>query len=286
MLLMQMPFRPLFLVCGMFLLSVSAVFGQVGDSHSTAVNAESDTVDIVYIGDSITYGGLLHSPDTQAPPVVCTELLRNRLPKTSFFMSNQGRNGHTTVDVLPSSNLDFPKIEEAATHLQVEHPGRLVFSIMLGTNDSAESGPNGSPVSAEKYGENLRTITSRLLLEYPESVVIINRPSWYSPNTHNGAIYDKPGLDRLQTYFSVITSVVRSFSGAPDRVYEGDTTAFDYFASHYQTDLSPEEGHEGTFYLHPDVQGAQALGELWSTAIADVLERHNRTTSDHPKVSK
>ncbi len=250
--------------------SASVAAAQVSDSNS------NKTVDVVYIGDSITLGSEIPAPSTQAPPAVCTDLLREHLPGISVFMSNQGEDGHTTVDALPSSNLDFPIIERAATRLQKEHPGLLIFSIMLGTNDSAESGTNGAPVSAKQYGENLRTIISRLLLEYPGSIAIVNRPTWYSPNTHNDAVYDKPGLARLQTYFPVIESTVHSFSSTPGRVYEGDTAAFDFFATHSQTDLTPEQGREGTFYLHPNVQGAQALGRFWSFAIVHALELHDR----------
>jgi len=32
----------------------------------------------------------------------------------------------------------------------------------------------------------------------------------------------------------------------------GDTKAFDYFRDNYLTDLIPESGNAGTFYLHPN----------------------------------
>lgn len=239
-------------------------------------------IDIVYIGDSITYGAGLPDPNTQSPPILCTKFLRDHFPRWNFFISNQGKSGHTTVDTLPAANLDFPDIERAAKELEDGHPGLLVFSIMLGTNDSAQDGPNGSPVTAEKYGDNLRAMMSRLLVDYPGSLIIINRPIWYSPNTHNGATYDEPGLERLQTYFPVITSVVHSFSSTANPVYEGDSAAFEYFASHYQSDLQPEDGQEGTFYLHPNVQGAQTLGQFWSSAIAHALELQGGADPDHP----
>lgn len=275
MILQQVGSSRLCLAVAASLFFAPAPFGQRIDSVSAAIS-ESNTVDIVYIGDSITYGALLPDPDSQSAPVVCINLLRNRLPQRNFFMSNQGRSGHTTVDVLPSSNLDFPAIEQAATQLRTEHPGLLVFSIMLGTNDSAESGPRGAPVSAAQYGDNLREIISRLLLDFPGSIMVVQRPSWYSPNTHNNAVYEERGLARLQTYFPVIDSTVRSFSKAPDRVFEGDTSAFEFFEDHYRTDLTPEEGRKGIFYLHPNVQGAQALAGFWSSAIRHVLEVYNQ----------
>lgn len=197
MLLRQLRNRRMFRVLTLIAISASTAGGHNIASVAAAQIPDSNaskTVDVVYIGDSITLGSEIPDPSTQAPPATCTELLRKQLPGISVFMSNQGEDGHTTVDALPSSNLDFPIIERAATRLQTEHPGLLVFSIMLGTNDSAQSGTNGAPVSAQQYGDNLRAIVSRLLLEYPGSITIVNRPTWYSPNTHNGAVYDKPGL--------------------------------------------------------------------------------------------
>ena len=52
----------------------------------------------------------------------------------------------------------------------------------------------------------------------------------------------------------------------------GDTEGFDYFKTHYETELFPEEGNAGTFYLHPNKKGAAALGELWGKAIQKVFE--------------
>jgi hypothetical protein len=52
----------------------------------------------------------------------------------------------------------------------------------------------------------------------------------------------------------------------------GDTEAFDYFKANYLTDLIPEEGNAGTFYLHPNEKGAAVLGEYWGKAIMKVVE--------------
>jgi lysophospholipase L1-like esterase len=254
----------------LFFASSTAFTQQLNPVNVNGPSAKS-TVDIVYIGDSITQGVLLQDPGVQSPPAICTRLLGESLPEANIFMSNQGRSGHTTVDVLPATDTDFPAIEQAATQLQSLHPGRLVFSIMLGTNDSAESGPNGAPVSAEQYRDNLRAIISGLLRNFPASVVILHEPTWYSPNTHNRSDYGAAGLARLQTYFPMIDSLVRSFSSASDRVYQGDTSAFGFFAAHYRFDLVPEKGAGGTFYLHPNQQGADALAEFWFKAILHVI---------------
>src|SRR5262249_44459566 len=129
------------------------------------------TVNVVFVGDSITQGAGLPDPDLQAPPTMSADWLRQRNPGTGIFVANEGRAGHTTVDVLPASHTDFPEIERAATQLMSDHPGRLMFSIMLGTNDSAINGPLGSPVSPRDYRNNLTMIIDRLLQDYPASQI-------------------------------------------------------------------------------------------------------------------
>jgi hypothetical protein len=92
------------------------------------------------------------------PPAIATEWLRAHLATEEVFMANQGRCGHTTMDTLPANHQDVSEIERAATHLEDAHPGRMVFSIMLGTNDSAEMGPLGAPVAPQEYHRNLTTM--------------------------------------------------------------------------------------------------------------------------------
>ena len=54
-----------------------------------------------------------------------------------------------------------------------------------------------------------------------------------------------------------------------------DDTAIPHLTRH-ATDLIPEEGQMGTFYLHPNTQGATMLGQLWGKAIeATLLEGHD-----------
>jgi len=100
--------------------------------------------------------------------------------------SNQGHSGFTTVDFLPATGRPFRQVKQAARDFTDKH-ALLIFSIKLGTNDSAITGPNGAPVLPEDYEKNLKIITDSLLKEYPDSLVIYQRPVWYSPNTCNGA---------------------------------------------------------------------------------------------------
>ena len=229
--------------------------------------AQKQNLAIVYIGDSITQGAQLDDPATNAPPAKATAWLRKQKGVGKVEFSNQGVSGFTTVDFLPSTNTVFQRADKAASELDNKN-STLVFSIMLGTNDSAIEGPNGSPVSPERYHDNLKTIIDRLLKHFPNSKFVIQRSIWYTPNTYNGARYLQEGLTRLQSYFPQIDKLVAEYGdSAPGHVFTSDTTAFNYFKTHYLTDLIPEQGHEGTFYLHPNKKGAIALGEFWGEAI-------------------
>ncbi|MEO6851372.1 MAG: lipolytic protein G-D-S-L family, partial [Mucilaginibacter sp.] len=101
---------------------------------------------------------------------------------------------------------------------------------------------------------------------------VINLPLWYSPNTYNGAQYLQEGLDRLQSYSKPIKMLVKEYHN--DRVFLGDTFAFDYFRINYLTRLRPEDGRQGTFYLHPNKQGAAELGVFWGQAIYRVIVKN------------
>ena len=127
---------------------------------------------------------------------------------------------------------------------------------MLGTNDSAITGPNGAPASPAKYYENMKTIVDKLLALYPKCKIVLHRPVWYSPNTYNGAKYLEEGLNRLQSYYPELQALVLDYSKRfPGQVFMGDTDGFDYFKAHYKSELFPEKGNAGTFYLHPNRKG-------------------------------
>ena len=247
-----------FFIVVLFLISNSTLFAQ------------KLPVCIIYIGDSITAGAGLSDPANQAPPVIASAYLQKQLPSDTIILSNQGHSGFTTVDFLPSGD-KFIRIEQAAAALHFKH-GMLIFSIMLGTNDSAVKGPNGAPVAPDDYQKNLRIIIDRLLKDYPGCKVVIQQPVWYSPNTYNGAQYLQEGLDRLQSYFPRIKELIESYSQTNKKqVFMGDVKAFDYFKNNYLSDLQAEKGHQGTFYLHPNQTGAVALGNFWGEAIYKVI---------------
>lgn len=246
----------LFFIC--LIVSV-AIYAQKG---------EKAELTIVYIGNSITQGVLLANPMHDAPPVQASTWLQKQSGIAYVEFSNQGVGGTTTVDFLPASNSYFPKVKQAADEFQKAVKGILIFSIMLGTNDSACKGPNGAPVDAPQYQTNIKVIVDKLLSSYPQCKVVLHRPVWYSPNTHNGAIYLKEGLERLKSYFPKLKTLVGQYAKShPHRVFIGDTEAFVFFKENYLTDFIPENGNAGTFYLHPNKKGAARLGEFWGKAI-------------------
>ena len=231
---------------------------------SLNASAQNKALNVVYIGDSITAGAGIGSPANYATAAADAALQRmGFIPQRS---SNQGHSGFTTLDFLPGT-ATFEQLENAANDYK-SAPGTLVFSIMLGTNDSAIQGTHGAPVSKEDYAKNLKTIIDRLLKDYPGCKVVINHPLWYSPNTYNGAKYLQEGLDRLQSYFPEIDQLASSYDKAnKGRVFLGDAGAFVYFKNNYRTCYQAENGNVGIFYLHPNGTGARALGGFWAKAI-------------------
>jgi len=232
---------------------------------------KKQNLNIVFIGDSITYGANLSHPETEAPPVKTCVYLRKQHGIGKVQFSNQGVCGFTTVDFLPSTGTKFQDVEKAADTFYEDKDATLIFSIMLGTNDSAEKGTNGCPVSPQNYLLNLTAIIDKLLHDYPGCKVIINHPVWYSPNTYNGAEYLQEGLTRLQSYFPEIDTLVKPYAVSnPDNVFAGDTNAFRYFKKNYLACFGPESGQRGTFYLHPNEKGADWLGYFWAKALSKI----------------
>lgn len=253
------------IVCLFFCLAISS---------SVMGSKEKQKMNIVFIGNSITAGALIKDPVHDAPPVKAALYLSKQSDVASVKYANQGISGCTTTDYLPQTGTLFPQATAAADRLKKETSATLVFSIMLGTNDSAIAGPNGAPASPAKYYENMKTIIDQLLALYPDCRIILNCPVWYSPNTYNGAKYLEEGLNRLQSYYPELQALVLDYSKRfPGQVFMGDTSGFDYFKKNFKTDLFPEEGNAGIFYLHPNEKGAAMLGELWGKAIRKALKK-------------
>jgi lysophospholipase L1-like esterase len=234
---------------------------------------------IVFIGDSITYGAGVGDRDHFAPPAVAAGNLQQMplVKKVTFF--NAGKSGATTLDFLPGTGYfngvvaaadgyyaDIQKLSERQRKADL-----LIFSIMLGTNDSAIEGTHGAPVTAEKYKENMMRIIDSLLSRYPGCKVVIQEAPWYSDNTYNGAKYLKAGRERLLSYNPALLALVAHYEKEkPGTVYLGDKSAFAYFRRNYKRAMKGENGRRGVFYLHPNNRGSGVLGGKWAKAIYKV----------------
>ncbi len=230
-------------------------------AKSNSVNFPEQKLNIVFIGNSITAGAGLKDRLTEAPPVLATAYLKQQAGIREVAFSNQGVGGFTTVDFLPATNKAFGKVAQAADVFKSDAGSQLVFSIILGTNDSAMQGPNGAPVSPESYRANLKTIADRLLTDYPACKLVFHRPIWYSPTTYNRSKYLQEGLDRLQTYFPEIDALIASYGAThPGQVKLGDTQGFNYFKTHYLTDFQHENGQQGDVFSAPERQRSGYAG--------------------------
>jgi len=226
---------------------------------------------VIFIGNSITQGAGLPSPQTQAPPVIAGKSLEKMKGISTVRVYNVGKSGSTTVDWLPGEGQLFSRAANAAAEAKADTSMQLIFSLVLGTNDSAIKGPHGAPVSTEDYLVNLKIITGRLLDDYPGSKLIIQYPIWYSENTYNGSMYLAEGLQRLQSYFPQINKLVKRYQSAyPHRVYAGNKKVFKYFKLHTSL-FQAEKGQQGIFSLHPNEEGAARLGEYWADGIYKAL---------------
>ena len=229
-----------------------------------------DPINLVFIGNSITYGANLDDPATQAPPVKVAAMVKERTGRDVYYR-NCGLSGSATPDWLPGTNL-FIKADNAASDLQKDHPGTLFFSIMLGTNDTHE----GWKTPAETYYQNMKTIIEDLLARHPEAHVIVNYPTWYSPNTHNGAVYLQAGLDRLKTYIPMVTRLCKYLRRSEKLpVWPGDSSVFSFFEDQKQYFVA-ENGNSGVFYLHPNTTGGTKLAEFWAKSILSHLKNSTR----------
>lgn len=234
---------------------------------------KAQKINIVFIGDSITEGSALADSKTEAPPIYVAKLLRHRKDITLVNVSNKGFSGHTTVDFLPKNNIDFTKVLQAADIFAQDKTAVLLFSIMLGTNDSAMFGPNGAPVQAAQYKDNLNVLINALIQKYPNAKFVLQYPLWYSPNTHNNAGYMQEGLDRLNSYFSEIEAICSEHKiSHPNQVYLGNKVVFSFFQKHHKQLFKAEEGKHGTFYLHPNVEGSKRLAQFWVQGILKAIK--------------
>lgn len=225
-----------------------------------------ERLNVVFIGNSITQGALLPDPGVQSPPARTMERILKEWGGAVEW-ANCGVSGATTVDFLPATSTLFNNVVAAADSLYAKG-GITLFTISLGTNDSACTGTMGAPVLPQQYQTNLKVIIDTLLDRYPGSIAVVQYPLWYSPTTYNGSMYLLAGLNRLHSYFPRIGRLVGEYGvSRPGQVSAGDPSGFELFRDHYAEWFVPENGNAGTFYLHPNPTGAEKLAEIWTAPI-------------------
>ena len=243
--------------------------------------AAQRSYNIVFIGNSITFGAQHERPELTAPPVQCAQWLSAQEGIDTVYIANCGRSGKTTYHFLPNADdvipagdkTYFPEVLEKTGELVKAHSGLpLVFSIMLGTNDTVERTRN-KHTEPEAYAQNLCTLIDSLLKRWPDAHVVLNKPIWYWPDyvTKNGSVASKKSLKLLDTYYNMFAQVVSRCK--PGHVHIGDSDAYKYFEQHYQTDLNEEKDSRGrSYWLHPNEQGAGRLAEYWGKALLPVMK--------------
>ena len=75
---------------------------------------EKRHLNIIFIGNSITYGAGLSDPTHNAPPVYTALYLGKQPGIGEVKYSNQGVSGCTTVDYLPETQTLFTQMQQAA----------------------------------------------------------------------------------------------------------------------------------------------------------------------------
>lgn len=256
-------------LCAVFLL----LFMPARVQAELGRKADEANINLLFIGNSITAGALLSNVSTQAPPIVCGKLVEQATGITTNVY-NGGHSGITTWGFLPGRD-DFTRLLAAAKAYRESNSGRIYFSIMLGTNDSACTTTEGAPVSPETYSANLKKIIDALIEGVPGCKILLNYPIWYSPTTHNNARYLQEGLDRLRSYYPYIDAIAQEY----EQVYAGKRSVWEFFKDKKEL-FTKENGNSGEFFLHPNVQGAQRLAEIWSQSLLEIIK------SDGVKIKK
>lgn len=239
------------------------------------------SANVVFIGNSITYGALHQQRELTAPPAQSARWLSRQPGIDTVYFANCGRSGKTTyhflpnqADVVPAGDKTyFADVVAQTRRLVAVHPALpLVFSIMLGTNDTVER-PKNKHTTPDDYTRNLITIIDSLLKLWPEAHVVLHKPIWYTPDyvTKGGSVASKNSLKLLDSYYRMFPQVVSNCK--PGHVHIGDSEAYAYFEQHWQTDINEEKDSRGrSYWLHPNEQGAARLAEFWGKALLPVIE--------------
>lgn len=239
------------------------------------------SANIVFIGNSITYGALHEKRELTSPPAQCARWLSQQEEIDTVYFRNCGRSGRTSYHFLPNANDVIPfgdktyfgDVVAKTRELVKAHPNLpLVFSIKLGTNDAVErtKNPHTDPAN---YVRNLTVIIDSLLVLWPDAHVVLNRPIYNTSDyvTKNGSVASKKSLKLMNSYYEHFTKIVENCKAG--HVHIGDGDAYDYFLKSYKTDVFEEKDARGkSYWLHPNEQGAEKLAQYWGKAILPILK--------------
>lgn len=226
---------------------VTDAVAATADSRRVAGVLKATTLNIGFIGDSITYGQGLSAG--QSPPDqisgILTKLYKNRVVNTY----NQGHPGASTADWLGgSSYLTTAKSAFSAGGVTHVH-------IMLGVNDAVAA----AGISAAQFKTNLQNIIADLT--GAGYVVILSYPTFHIVGA--SGIIDATYVDKLASYKVQIDSVVNGTN-----VLRGDVLACEYFVLN-QSEYSGDN-------VHPNSTGALSLAQMWARAIDRALYSPDR----------
>ena len=229
-------------------------------------DAAPQNANIVFIGDSITSGYLMKFPERDAPPVRAAAWLNTQSGITNVFFRNCGKPGYRTDQFLPGRpNSAWNEVKRAGEFFQ-KIPGKLIFSVMLGANDSA--GCNDTAIHPpERFHADMKDLVEALCVSFPDSVIVIHHPTGYTkaPGTYP---------ENLARYKGEIDSLVAEMGKPyPGRVFLGDVKAWAFFEENRATHWIRETRSGAPYYIHPNEQGAQVIGRLWGEAIARAINR-------------
>ena len=79
------------------------LFGLLFIIGHVSLSFAQQSANVVFIGNSITYGALHQQRDMTAPPVQCGLWLSQQEGIDTVYISNGGRSGRTTYHFLPNA---------------------------------------------------------------------------------------------------------------------------------------------------------------------------------------
>ncbi len=231
---------------------------------------------IVFIGNSITYGATHQAPQKTNPVISCAKYLKEQ--GLTVHTKNMGKSGKTSRDFLPGRKGYWSATKKAAAELAEAYPnGQMVFSIMLGTNDAAIR-TKKSCWKSDIFLSSMTTIIDSLQVLYPQAVFVLQQDPYFSPNVEkeSGTKMDEACLKQLRDYWTVDQQLAKERAN----VFVGSDEIYAFFEQNHQEMMTPEEGLQGTFYLHPNAKGAAELGKLWGKALVEILKNYTPTAAD------